>query len=668
MDKPKKFKNQIVFLFFLIFLFLVGWNTYQSLTHVRGWVSPKLKIYALLYGIGLLTLLASGILIIFRPSGFDRLKARFINIRQGNRLLAYGLGGLVVLVPSIMVFTTEIFSLQTPEGHPVIFPMMRILVFLVCNVLAGFFLTKSENKLLAFSPLALSFLISGTVFILVDNFKDVTSYPFSLTWSEGNRIWDYSLRFGKDRYIHPAGEKIRALIDPGRQTLWGLPFLYSDVTIRGMRFWNAFLFTIPYALLGWILFYKSSDNKHLWGIAGLWCLLFLYQGPIYTPLILAAILVAGTRYFPIWVGFIFVSLAGYYAQISRYTWLFAPAMWAGMWSLLRGRVNHKGRLASRVWFRSLTLVAAGLVGGYFFPLLVESKNRLSAEGVSSAVTHHPLIWSRLWPNATYPPGIVLGLLIAVLPVVLTLVFLHRKGVWNTNMWQKVALVGGLAAFLGVGLVVSVKIGGGSNLHNLDMFLIALIFSTAGAWEQASSSSWVQKPGFSRLGLFILAAIILPLWWPLVTALPRELPPPDAAKIALRGIQQQVSQAEERGEVLFMDQRQLLTFGLVDQVPLVDEYEKKRVMNKALGGDEVYFSNFYQDLAESRFSLIINEPLQTYLYQEEERNFASENNAWVRFVAEPMLCFYQVQKTYQEVGVELLIPRETACLNAQVYLP
>ena len=39
-----------------------------------------------------------------------------------------------------------------------------------------------------------------------------------------------------------------------------------------------------------------------------------------------------------------------------------------------------------------------------------------------------------------------------------------------------------------------------------------------------------------------------------------------------------------GEVLFMDQRQLLTFGYITDVPLVPDYEKKVMMNEALSGN------------------------------------------------------------------------------------
>ena len=47
------------------------------------------------------------------------------------------------------------------------------------------------------------------------------------------------------------------------------------------------------------------------------------------------------------------------------------------------------------------------------------------------------------------------------------------------------------AFLVVGLVASVKIGGGGDLHNMDMFLIGLLFTSALAWQNGGSD-WIQN--------------------------------------------------------------------------------------------------------------------------------------------------------------------------------
>jgi hypothetical protein len=81
------------------------------------------------------------------------------------------------------------------------------------------------------------------------------------------------------------------------------------------------------------------------------------------------------------------------------------------------------------------------------------------------------------------------------------------------------------------------------------------------------------------------------------------------------------------------------------------------MNEALSGNQAYFDGFYEDLKNHRFALIVSEPLRKSMANEEIRNFAEENNAWVYWVSKPLLKYYKPKVTYDEVGVQLLIPRE-----------
>lgn len=142
-----------------------------------------------------------------------------------------------------------------------------------------------------------------------------------------------------------------------------------------------------------------------------------------------------------------------------------------------------------------------------------------------------------------------------------------------------------------------------------------------------------------------------------------LPPQEKVQTDLLEIQKAVATAQSQGEVLFMDQRQLLTFGYVEGVPLVPDYDKKLLIDQALSSNEAYFQRFYKDLAAHRFSLIISDRLRTPI-RDSEYGFSEENNDWVKWVARPVLCYYQEKDTLTEVGVELLVPQQTAvdCSN------
>ncbi|HRQ24857.1 MAG TPA: hypothetical protein PLF42_15630, partial [Anaerolineales bacterium] len=502
--------------------------------------------------------------------------------------------------------------------------------------------------------------------------------------------WDYSILFGRARYDIPDDQGIFVLLDSGRQLVGGLVFLIPDVSIEAVRFWLGLTLIIPYFLVGAAAYLVADKNVRIWVLMTLWVFLFLRQGPIHPPLVLAAALTVFAWRKPFWFAIPLVIYAGYFAVTSRFTWMFAPGIWIGMLELA-GASLSSGKLDRSSWSRSLALGFSGLFGGYLLPKLLPLLNRpvesvtdvtdqitsggINSEVIANAVTDQPLLWYRLLPNSTYGMGILLGLLIAVLPVCIVLVWLAVSKKWQMNLWQKLAIIGPLLAFLVVGLVASTKIGGGGDLHNMDMFLIGLAFTVFIAWVNGGRVALLNGGLPLWVRLVLIASLIIPAVIPLrqlrsfdhgdqITALMtltdttdrrmlEMLPDRVVVENALQEIQGFVTEAQDRGDVLFIDQRQLLTFGYI-KAPLIPEYEKKLLMNEALSSNAAYFESFYNDLAAGRFSLIVTEPLRTPIKDSSYR-FGEENNAWVKWVSIPVLCYYQEVDTFREVNVMLLIP-------------
>ena len=547
---------------------------------------------------------------------------------------------------------------------------MLVLVFLGCMtwISAG-----GAKRSWDWVGLLVSLLVFGSILVLFTYFRNVVDYPFTRSWSEGNRLWDYSVLFGQHLYLYPADKPIPAYIDIGRQSLWGLPFLFGSPSILQMRLWDAIVWTLPCLLLGWALIRPRKGHLAAWFLFGLWALVFLNQGPIYSPLVLAAVLVALVRRQPILLAAVVVLLAGIYARYTRYTWLFAPGMWAAMVWMLQAPLGGHTALWKR-WYPAVVVALGGVTGGlivpevlnliwrrlYGVPFQIGGANlaEISLTSVSGNISRQPLLFDRLWPNQTYSLGIIFGLLLAAGPLVLLLAGLAWKGGWRTVWWQKCAVVLPMLAFLGVGLVASVKIGGGSNLHNLDMFLIGLLFLAALGWEYLSAR-WGDNPaafpGWAK-GLLVLA-LVVPFVQPLLGLNPTVLPNPVKWQDALGGTRDAAVAAAKEGEVLFIDQRQLLTFGYVKGVPLVPDYEKKYMMDQAMANNDDYFAGFNRDLAAHRFKLIISEPLFPN-FQGDHYTFGNENDAWVKYISIPVLCYYKPAATYEGI-TQLLVPRETA---------
>jgi hypothetical protein len=537
-------------------------------------------------------------------------------------------------------------------------------------------LVSKGKQLIDWPKLLGMILLTAGIYAIMAALRNAPSYPFSLGWSEGNRLWDYSVMFGRDRYIYPDASKIYVFLDKSRQFIGGLPFLFPGLTIKAERIWVGLTGILPYLIFGMILFGFENKNPKLYLALVVWAYLFLLQGPIHPPIVLSAALIAAAWYLPLWAALPLAIAGGGFAAISRYTWMFAPAMWITM--LESSKINGAG--THRQWFRLIVLGLAALAAGVIGPGLQDVVNSSGAfpVNVQEQVSAQPLIWSRLLPNSSYAPGILLGLFVVAVPLLLLAYRLAHTKVWVSSNIHKFLITSLQFAFLGVGLIISTKIGGGGDLHNLDMFLLGAVFAVALIWKQGGRE-WILNSGREPLWIKILLVFVLatPALSPLKqmfsynhadqadrlmaltdTKNPAELdlyPSQQIVENSLQIIRSSIEAAQPRGEVLFMDQRQLLTFGFIAGVPLVPEYDKKLLIEKAFGEDRQYFAGFYSDLENKRFSLIITSPLILKL-QTDADIFSDENNYWVKWVARPLLCYYDKQVTLQEVGVQLLIPK------------
>jgi hypothetical protein len=600
---------------------------------------------------------------------------------------------------ALLVFILPIWFFQYTQWGLVFRDVyIRILIWCLVVLLLTFFIKKG-NTLLGWTELLVAILLTSSGFIVAVALINVTDYPFSLGWSEGNRMWDYSVMFGRRLYEYPANQEIFVLLDKGRQFVGGLPFLVPGVTIEMERFWIALTVVIPYLLLGLAIFRFTRANLKIWLLATLWVLIFLKQGPIHPPLILCAVATALLWQSPLWLALPLIAVTGYIAETSRFTWVFAPGLWIGMAELAGAALQNK-KLNISSWIRAISLGLVGMAGGLYgqkiMGLFTGSPNVSAATSIETGVSMvssqaEPLLWYRLLPNETYSVGILLGLLIATLPLIFILYYFISTRKWTPNIWQSLAVIAPLLAFLGVGLVVSTKIGGGGDLHNMDMFLIGLVFTAVIAWQKGGGE-WLThhidtSPVWVKLILVLF--LVLPGLQPLrqmrsfrsvedtaslvtLTDAPSEksldlYPSPELTNLALKTIREEIALVRsQNGEVLFMDQRQLLTFGYIKNVPFIPEYEKKMLMEQSLNSNADYFQDFYADLAKQRFALIISNPLNTPI-KDSSFQFGEENNAWVKWVSKPVLCYYDQKITLKEVGVQLLVPKSEP-LDCSAQLP
>ena len=531
-------------------------------------------------------------------------------------------------------------------------PALRVLLFLGSAFGAAVLLPARRSQLM--TRLLLSLLISASLFAILKRLVVVTDYPFKLGWSEGNRLWDYSLYFRWGQYGFGKGTSFPTYLTPGRHGLWGLPFLLPDLPIWVARLWDALLWIVPYLLLAWVLVRRlgSSLSRFTKFISIAWVFLFLTMGGIFAPLIVSAILIVWL-YDPRRTGrtMLIAVLAGLYAGLSRWTWVLAPATWAVLLVLMgpERRESQPERVR-----HALAIGLAGALGGLASQwIMAQAFPR--ADPVFSTSLSQPLLWYRMFPNPTNPIGILPGLFLAVGPLLVLLVWAVRrqKLPWTPLEQGFSAIV--VVVLIGASLAASAKIGGGSNLHNADMLLLTILLWVA---MGVGWMHWRERLIWSSLSEFWKLLAIIALLVPILDVVrsggPPILPSKEVIDRSLTAIQQEVKVAVVEGPVLLIDQRQLLTFGQLTGVPLEMDYELKDMMNQALGANEAYFERFRRDLERNRFSLIVSDPLPNSL-QGRDHQFGEENDAWFTYVAEPLRRYYEPYLVLDEVGVWLLRP-------------
>ncbi len=534
---------------------------------------------------------------------------------------------------------------------------IRFLVLMMAVWLVAYLGSTGSDQLVSRATLGLSLGVLIFVSFLARSSLLIVDYPFSLSWSEGNRFYDYSLVFGQSLYNY-TGHIVNPYSSPGRYGLWGVLFLWQGLPIWIHRLWNLVLLTVPVLIFSTVLTRKLTPPVLRYGTL-IWITLFLtVLAPLHPPFVVAsAIAVLFAFDEPLVRRGVALALASLYAGLSRWTWAFAPAAIGVLIDLILYYPKRTGSVGHRL-VPTILLAGCSLLAG-LLPSVGSYVSMVQGESLTSS---QPLLWYRLLPNDTLGPGVFFLVLRYTLPLIIILVWWLISRRWQLDWIQKTAILGALIGFFAVGLVISTKIGGGGDLHNLDMYLVTLLvvivlglMSVDVNSFQINRSAWV-----AALSLYLVFWVVYPFtplhrssnFHPLL-----ELPNDNRVAEAFSVVRDEVTKYTGAGEVLFMDHRQLLTFQHIPPVPFIPEYEKKYMMDQAMANNASYFETYYQDLAEKRFALIVTEPLKTKRREELGGPFSEENDAWVLWVSNPTLCFYEPLYVSTDVNIELLVPRQ-----------
>jgi hypothetical protein len=156
--------------------------------------------------------------------------------------------------------------------------------------------------------------------------------------------------------------------------------------------------------------------------------------------------------------------------------------------------------------------------------------------------------------------------------------------------------------------------------------------------------------------FLFAVVLItPILFTLDTGRFRKLPDKEQVDVVISDIESLVEEvANENERVLFISERQLITFNDIQRGSIEHNYEKIMLMEMAMANNNSYLDEFKSAISQQEYGLIITDPL-TLSYQGSEKSFGDENDVWVNHVAEPILCYYKPIVTYDEFRIQVLVP-------------
>jgi len=512
--------------------------------------------------------------------------------------------------------------------------------------------TTSYSMIVSFAAVVL---LQGTLFRIWSILHVVTDFPFALEYSETSRFYFASLPFSQSLY----GMTLPlSTLHPSRYLLQSIPFLIPNLPLWVHRLWQALLWILLTGTTSILLARRFRfPQKYTSILVTLWGFVYFLQGAVYYHLqVCVIIILLGVSSKNFWRSLVAVILSSLWAGISRVNWFPVPAMLAIALYLLEKPVSDSKKLSSYlrapvIW--AITGMMSALISQFLYIYLSGNSDNASDFGTSFT---SELIWSRLLPNNTYPLGILPGIFLVSFPILAILYYFlsgHQK---NWHFIRPFGLFSMLAVLFVGGAIVSTKIGGGADLHNMDAYLvllaiIVLAFYTNHVVPERSGSYWGTPPKWP-----LIFAVLIPV---LFSVSGVQAPYSYDKKLVQKELQElrQVieSTAAQGGEVLLISERQLIMFNMITGVKLIPEYEVTTLMEMAMSGNRVYLDRFANDLARHRFALIVTRAQR--VVKKDDEPFAEENNAWIDSISRPLLCYYERSLTLKSSNTLILTPAQ-----------
>lgn len=519
-------------------------------------------------------------------------------------------------------------------------------------------------------------LLQSAVYRVATYLPDISAYPFAMGWSETSRFYWPSLFVAQKIY----GQSFPwPILHPSLHLTLVPPYLF-DAPLWFHRFWQV---AVRFLLVGLIapallsrLKTKSSqgvENRLLRWLVAAWIFVYLFTLPLYLHLAVPVFIMlwgfSTTDERRTWIALVAASI---WAGLSRLNWYPLPGLLAAVLFLLEnpspsGEEDVGVREKSAYFLKPLLWFLAGTAIALATQRLYIALSGIPNAGDFYTSLSSSLLWYRLWPNPSYALGLLPAVAIFSMPLWLLIGFSlgKRRSGWRSPAFfagspLRAVLIGLALLVLCVGgILVSLKIGGGADLHNMDAYAVILLIVCA----YLSFGRYAPETGQNAAPLtfhwsLVALLVLIPAWFIMQSKPSFWEYDPLKSQATLTAIQQQVDSVNARGggEILFITQRHLIAMHMLQGVRLIPQYEREELMEMAMADNEAYLKMFWADLQKHRFAAIIVDPLRINFVGAGDA-MGAENDAWTHSVAKRILCTYREDAVFPDDHVAIYVPQD-----------
>jgi len=286
------------------------------------------------------------------------------------------------------------------------------------------------------------------------------------------------------------------------------------------------------------------------------------------------------------------------------------------------------------------------------------------------VMHYGFLKFKLWPNEAFALGLIPGIILLSIPVIGLILAASLRKIQRMHWIRIFALLSILGIYFVGSTIVSIRAGGGFDLHNYDTFVLLLLiigcYWGLGAVGSDLTELELAKPLLNNR-FVLLGLLVVPVYFALMNIPARTNYSAQEANDSIQHLRMVLRDADtSKGPVLFIDYRHLLVFHMIDAESLFIPYEKIELMEMAMANNSAYRDGFWRAIENQEFSIIISE-IHVDSYQDENKPFGYENNVWFEDVSYPILNNYVPIYLNHDLRLGVYIP--TPLIDAEsLFIP